>query len=320
VGAKLIIGTRGSKLALWQAGFVAERLRRAYPDLTLEIKRIATTGDKILDAPLARIGGKGLFTKELEAALLAKEADLAVHSLKDFPTVFPPGLVLAAVTERDDPGDALVSPRYGRIENLPPGARIGTSSLRRRAQLLFCRPDLTVVELRGNVDTRLAKLSAAGLDGVVLAVAGLRRLGRADAITQILPPEICLPAAGQGALAVEARAGDEATLALLACLDHAPTRRAAAAERAFLAVLGGGCQVPVGVHGKVAGTRLELEAAILSPDGRRRVHDRVIGDAGAAADLRTAEELGRSLAERLLLAGGREILAEIGVSPEEEEA
>lgn len=302
---KLVVGTRGSKLALWQAHHVAGQLRREFPDAEVTIKHIMTTGDRILDVPLAKIGDKGLFTKELEKELLAGGIDLAVHSLKDMPTELPPGIVLAAVTERADCGDALVSPKYGTIDKLPPGARVGTSSLRRRAQLLNCRPDLTITDLRGNLDTRLAKLESEELDAIVLAVAGLRRLGWGERITQVLPRDIGLPAMGQGALAVEARAGDTRVLDMLRTLAHPATTAAVTAERAFLNELEGGCQVPIGVYGSIKDGALLLEAEILSLDGKVRLRDK---SAGAPED---AEAVGRSLARRMYGAGGREILGGI---------
>ncbi|VBB08835.1 porphobilinogen deaminase [Lucifera butyrica] len=301
---KLVVGTRGSKLALWQANHIASRLRAEYPGMEVELKHIVTTGDKIRDVPLAKIGGKGLFTKELERAMLAGDIDLAVHSLKDMPTELPPGLVLAAVTERENPLDALISPRYGTIDNLPHGAQVGTSSLRRRAQLLHYRPDLRLHDLRGNIDTRLNKLAAGELDAVVLAVAGLRRLGWEDKITHQLPVSICVPAVGQGALALEARSDDRQVLDILTALNHRPTYRAAVAERAYLAVVEGGCQVPVGVYGLIQNENLILEAVILSPDGSRVVRDLLEGSAQQAA------ALGERLARNMLAAGGRDILRE----------
>ncbi len=313
--AKIVVGTRGSKLALWQAEHVAGRLRRRYPDAAVSLKHILTTGDKILDVPLAKIGGKGLFTKELEKELLAGGIDLAVHSLKDMPTALPPGLVLAAVTERVDPGDALISPKYGTLANLPRGARVGTSSLRRKAQLLAARPDLAIADLRGNLDTRLAKLASRELDAIVLAVAGLARLGWQDRITEVLPRDICLPAVGQGALAIEARAGDERVLGLLAFLHHEETAAAVTAERAFLHEVEGGCQVPIGVFGRIEGAALVLDAVILSGDGRTRLKDAVSGPPADAA------ALGRTLARRMYAAGGREILAGlVGYGRDKEDA
>jgi hydroxymethylbilane synthase len=314
MNGKLVVGTRGSKLALWQANHIAGRLRERHPALEVTLKHILTTGDKILDVPLAKIGGKGLFTKELEKELLAGGIDLAVHSLKDMPTLLPPGLILAAVTTRVDPGDALISPQYGTLDNLPRGARVGTSSLRRKAQLLACRPDLVIADLRGNLDTRLAKLAGQELDAIVLAVAGLTRLGWQDRITQILPRDICLPAVGQGALAIEARAGDRRVLDLLAFLHDEETAAAVAAERAFLNEVEGGCQVPIGVFGRIENGVLALDAVILSGDGKTKLADAVSGPPAAA------ESLGRALARRMYGAGGREILAGlVGYGPVKEE-
>lgn len=303
---KLVIGTRGSKLALWQAQHIAACLQGRYPEIAIELKHMVTTGDRILDVPLAKIGGKGLFTKELEVAMLSGEIDLAVHSLKDMPTELPEGLVLAAVTDRVDPGDALISPQYKTLDNLPAHARVGTSSLRRKAQLLNVRPDLTIVDLRGNLDTRLKKLTTEKLDAILLAVAGLKRLGWDEHITQVLPQDICLPAVGQGALAIEARENDPETLALLAFLNHEPTRQATLAERTFLAEVEGGCQIPIGVYGEIkAAGQLSLQAVIMSPDGQEAVHDAI---EGSPAD---ASLLGHTLAVRMLVSGGREILAKL---------
>ncbi|WP_425059124.1 Porphobilinogen deaminase [Sporomusa carbonis] len=304
---KLVIGTRGSKLALWQADHVAACLRRHYPSVAIELKNMVTTGDKILDVPLAKIGGKGLFTKELEVAMLSGEIDLAVHSLKDMPAELPDGLILAAVTERVDPGDALISPQYKTLDKLPAGARVGTSSLRRRAQLLHARPDLTIVDLRGNLDTRLKKLTTENLDAIMLATAGLKRLGWDKHITQILPQAICLPAVGQGALAIEARANDAETLSMLAFLNHEPTYRATLAERSFLAEVEGGCQIPIGVYAQIdtEDGQLKMTAVIMSPDGQKAVRDSIQGDPAQAV------ALGHTLAGRMLDHGGREILAKL---------
>ncbi len=304
---RITVGTRSSKLALWQADFVIDCLRERYPGLTVGKKLMTTKGDRILDAPLAKIGGKGLFTKELETEMLAGGIDLAVHSLKDMPTEAPAGLVIAAITKRFDPGDAVVSPRYKTLAALPAGARVGTSSLRRRAQLLAARPDLTLVDLRGNVNTRLKKLDDGEYDAIVLAVAGLRRLGFGDRITEVLPRSLCLPAVGQGALAIETRADDDEVRQMLAFLNDEETARCAAAERAFLTVVEGGCQVPVGVYAAPEQGRLVVEAVIASLDGQRRFRDRAEGD------FSDAEALGRALAERLLAAGGIDILHEIGL-------
>ena len=303
----IVIGTRSSKLALWQADYIQAKLRERYPELPVVEKRMTTKGDRVLDAPLAKIGGKGLFTKELEQAMLAGEIDIAVHSLKDMPTELPPGLVLAAVTERFDAGDAVVSPRYGTLANLPQGAKVGTSSLRRRAQLLAQRPDLEIVSLRGNVNTRLQKLEDEDFDAIILAVAGLKRLGFGERITEVLDKSVCLPAVGQGALAIEARADDEEMISRLAFLDDAAMRAAARAERAFLARVEGGCQVPVGVYATAEGTTLAIEAVIASLDGARLYRSSRTGSVVAA------EALGRDLAEELLAAGGEAILQELGL-------
>lgn len=303
----VVIGTRGSKLALWQANYIADCLRKQYSDLTVELKQITTTGDKILDVPLAKIGGKGLFTKELENEMLAGTIDLAVHSLKDMPTQLPEGLTLAAITERVASGDALVSNCFSSLQELPEGARVGTSSLRRKAQLLAYRPDLMISDLRGNVDTRLKKLDDGEFDAIVLAAAGLKRLGWESRITEILDAKVCLPAVGQGALAIETRANDEGILELLAFLNDEETRVATTAERAFLQTVEGGCQVPVGVYGTVVGeNKIQVEALIASLDGKVVVRDTL---QGAFAD---AEILGVRLAESLLARGGREIMVSVG--------
>ena len=274
----IIIGTRSSKLALWQADYVADCLRREYPGLRVEKKLMTTKGDKILDAPLAKIGGKGLFTKELEVDMLQGGIDLAVHSLKDMPTEVPEGLMLAAITKRFDPGDAVVSPQYRTFAALPQGAKVGTSSLRRKAQLLHARPDLRIEDLRGNVNTRLRKLEEEHFDAVILAVAGLKRLGFGERITDVLPREMCLPAVGQGALAIETRADDKEMQAMLEFLRDENTVRCARAERSFLARVEGGCQVPVGVYATInASDALEVEAVIASLDGKRLYRDMVTG-------------------------------------------
>lgn len=307
---KVIIGTRGSKLALWQANHIADCLRKEYKHLTVELKHIMTTGDKILDVPLAKIGGKGLFTKELETEMLSGGIDLAVHSLKDMPTALPKGLTLAAITKRADPGDALVSPKYKTLAHLPEGAKVGTSSLRRKAQLLHVRPDLVISDLRGNVGTRLEKLETEGLDAIVLAAAGLKRLGLEARITAILPKEICLPAVGQGALAIESRAADTEILNLLDFLNDAATVNAATAERAFLQAVEGGCQVPVGVYAAMDGAILNVEAIIAEIDGKTVIRDQISGSPAEAS------ALGRALAQRMLAAGGRQIMVALGCMAE----
>lgn len=316
--SRLTVGTRSSRLALWQTDFIIGELHRRYPELAIEKKPLTTRGDKLLDVPLAKIGGKGLFTKELEAAMLSGEIDIAVHSLKDMPVALPEGLVITAVTARADAGDAFVSGRYKNFAALPEGARVGTSSLRRRAQLLHARPDLQIVNLRGSVETRLRKMEEEGLDGVILACAGLKRLGFGARIRQVLPASLCLPAVGQGALAVEARKDDAETRELLDFLNDEAACACTAAERSFLAVVQGGCQVPVGVYAvplAAGGTGdkadkpegIRVEAVIASLDGGVLLRDSVQGRACGA------EALGASLANRLLAAGGREILRSIGI-------
>jgi len=292
----LVIASRGSQLALWQAQWVREQLARAGHESRIEV--IKTTGDKITDVPLAQVGGKGLFTKEIEEALLDGRADLAVHSLKDLPTELPAGLVLAAVPEREDPRDAIV----GRpLAGLPQGATVGTSSLRRAAQLRHLRPDLKIESVRGNLDTRLRKLDEGRYHAIVLAAAGLKRLGWGDRIAEPLPPEVMCSAVGQGALAIETRdagAGHDAC----AALDHPATRAAVTAERGLLAALGGGCQVPIGAHATVAGGRLKILAVVASPDGAELVRGQSEGLASEAA------RLGHALGTELLGRGARRIL------------
>ena len=305
----ITIGTRASKLALWQASYVAEAIKKEHPSYCVELRELTTKGDRILDAPLAKIGGKGLFTKELEQAMLDGAVDLAVHSLKDMPTEVPDGLVIGAITTRLDPGDAFVSAHYAAVEDLPVGARVGTSSLRRRAQILAVRPDLTICDLRGNVNTRLAKLDAGEFDAIVLAAAGLKRLGFERRIRSILPRSVMLPAVGQGALAIECRAGDATILSTIAFLRDAGMTTAAQAERAFLRRVEGGCQIPVGVYAEVdADGQISIDAMIASVDGQRICRS----DAYGAGE--QAEALGTALAEELLDAGGREILKEIGIT------
>ncbi len=302
---ELIIGTRGSKLALWQAEWVHARLRQAEPGLSVAVKRIKTTGDKILDVPLATIGGKGLFIKEIEEALARGEIDLAVHSMKDVPTRLPDGLEILAIPEREDPRDVFISRSGLPLDRMPRGARIGTSSLRRQAQLLHVRPDLNIALLRGNLDTRLRKLDEGEYEGIVVAAAGLRRLGWSDRATELLPPDVSLPAVGQGAMGLEGRADDGFVRELAARLDHRPTRVAVTAERALLERLEGGCQVPIAAHATIAGEALTMIAMIAGVDGRRMVRDSIRGP------VQDAHRLGVRLAERLLAQGGEDILKEI---------
>ncbi len=303
--SSLVVGTRGSPLALWQAKWVQQQLREIAPQLSVEVQRIKTSGDKILDVPLAKIGGKGLFVKEIEEALLRGEIDLAVHSMKDVPTALPDGLGILCIPPRENPQDVLVSRQGQTLEQLPTGARIGTSSLRRQAQLLRRRPDFHISMLRGNLDTRLRKVREGEFDAIVLAAAGLRRMGWVDQVTEYLAPEVSLPAIGQGALAIEGRTSDSFVRDLLQPLDDPPTRTAVTAERALLDRLEGGCQVPIGAHATITGDRLALDALIASVDGRRVVRDRIEGPVSDARDL------GLHLAERLLSQGGDEILKEI---------
>lgn len=292
----LAIGSRGSQLALWQARWVSGRLAEMGFETRIEI--IKTTGDKITGVPLAKVGTKGLFTKEIEEALLAGAVDLAVHSLKDLPTELPAGLTIAAIPEREDARDALVGSDLG---SLPAGARVGTSSLRRSAQLRHMRPDLMVESVRGNVDTRLRKLDEGQYASIVLAAAGLRRLGWEERIVQTFDPEVMCPAVGQGALAVETR---ESGAGFEACrrLDHSPSRGAVRAERALLHALGGGCQVPIGAHARIENGRLDLTAIVASPGGEQLLRD---SNGGPSGD---AERIGAELAARLLDRGAREIL------------
>ncbi len=300
-----MVGTRGSPLALWQAEWVQQKLREIAPQLSVELQRIKTSGDKILDVPLAKVGGKGLFVKEIEEALLRGEIDLAVHSMKDVPTALPDGLGILCIPPRENPQDVLVSRQGQTLEQLPTGARIGTSSLRRQAQLLRRRPDFHISMLRGNLDTRLRKVREGEFDAIVLAAAGLRRMGWVNQVTEYLAPEVSLPAIGQGALAIEGRTSDSFVRDLLQPLDDPPTRTAVTAERALLDRLEGGCQVPIGAHATITGDRLALDALIASVDGRRVVRDRIEGPVSDARDL------GLHLAERLLSQGGDEILKEI---------
>lgn len=303
--AKLTIGTRQSLLALWQSNHIAALLREKYPECEVVLKKIVTKGDRILDVPLAQIGGKGLFTKEIETELADGTIDLAVHSLKDMPTVLPEGLCLTAITERANVGDAFVSNKYASFEELPLGAVIGTSSLRRKAQLLAARPDLHIMDLRGNVDTRLRKLDEGLYDAIILAAAGLERLGHGDRITALIPPDVCLPAVGQGALAIEARTADDEVRSMLEFLNDLPTKQSTDAERAFLGLLEGGCQVPIGVHADVAGEQIKIEAIIAALDGSTVLRDTITGKAEDAI------ALGQQLGKKMLAAGGQEILAAI---------
>lgn len=300
--APLRIATRGSKLALWQANHIADQLRPVARPRPVELVIVQTRGDLVQDVPLAAIGGEGVFTKEVQRAVISGEADLAVHSLKDLPTMPADGLTLGAVPPRAPSGDALISRRVARFDDLPHGARVATGSTRRRAQLLHRRPDLHLLEIRGNVDTRLRKLDENELDAIILAEAGLLRLGLEDRIAEVLSVEWMLPAVGQGALGLECREDDTVTLGLLEVLDDYPTRQATRAERAFLHALGGGCQLPIAAHTGYADGRLTLRGAVVSPDGSRRL----VATGERSAD--HAAALGTELASELLALGARELL------------
>lgn len=302
------IGSRKSQLALVQTHWVQEQLQKHFPDRSFEVHAMSTSGDIILDVALAKIGDKGLFTKELEVGMLQHQTDLAVHSLKDLPTNLPEGLILGCVTERENPADALVvheKHKDKQLETLPQGAVVGTSSLRRLAQLRHHFPHLEFKDIRGNLNTRLAKLDEGNYDAIVLAVAGLHRLGMSDRIHQVIPPEISLHAVGQGALGIECRAEDPEILELLKVLEHRETAQRCYAERAFLRSLEGGCQVPIGVNTVVEGDRLTLTGMVASLDGKQLIKDSI---SGAATD---AEAIGIQLATQLRAMGATEILEEI---------
>jgi hydroxymethylbilane synthase len=299
----LVIGSRGSQLALWQAKWVAARLGEHGHETRIEI--IRTTGDKITDVPLAKVGTKGLFTKEIEEALLDGHIDLAIHSLKDLPTEVPDGLILAAAPEREDARDAMVG---ARLNDLTTGAKVGTSSLRRAAQLRLARPDLVIESVRGNLDTRVRKLDEGQYSAIVLAAAGLTRLGWAHRIAEVLSPEVMCPAVGQGALAVETRIEGHARN-VCAAMDHPATRAAVTAERAVLAALGGGCQVPIGAYATVEGDTLRLKAVVIAPDGVRAVRKTSEGSVAGAS------EIGARVGQALLDDGAREILEQVYGAP-----
>lgn len=303
---RIIIATRESRLALWQAEFIRDELARAHPGLEVVLLGMTTRGDRWLSSPLSEVGGKGLFIKELEDALLSKRADIAVHSMKDVPTIFPPGLDLRCITEREDPRDiCILKPGYKSFRDLPQGARIGTSSLRRKAQLLHLRPDFKMIDIRGNVETRIRKLTEDNLDAVVLAAAGMKRLGFAEQISEYLPAEISLPAIGQGALGLESRIDDAEINALIDFFNHPETAAAVIAERALLRRLEGGCQVPIAAYGTVEGGQVSLTGLVSSEDGQEFIKQ------SASAPLDGAKQLGIDLAERLLELGAGKILNEV---------
>jgi hydroxymethylbilane synthase len=299
--AQLRIGSRGSQLALWQANHISALLRERGHQVEIEI--IKTTGDKITDVALAKVGTKGMFTKEIEEALAEGRVDLAVHSLKDLPTELAAGFELAAITKRQHPNDVFLSVRYNRFEELPAGARVGTSSLRRQAQLKVIRPDLEIHPLRGNVDTRIRKLEEGEYDGIILAAAGLNRLGRTELVKQVIPTEVMCPAAGQGALGIEIRAGDTITREYLKFLDDAGARATASCERALLNALGGGCQVPIGAFAEVVNGALLLHAVVARPDGSKILREKLTGS--------DPQKLGEEAGRRLLRNGAEAILEEV---------
>jgi hydroxymethylbilane synthase len=302
------IGSRSSDLALWQTQHVKLLLEAHFPGIVIEVQKIITTGDKILHAPLAKIGDKGLFTKELEIALLDGRVDIAVHSFKDVPTAIPEGLIIAAVLEREDVHDVFITNSkklHRTFLGLPANAVIATGSLRRKCQLLNTRPDIHIVEIRGNLNTRIKKLDSSEWDGMILAKAGVTRLGWQERITDTLPFELMLPAVGQGALAIESRADNQNIEEMLRSLHHHPTAATVTAERAFLRYLEGGCQIPIGAYGQIIGKELRLDAVIGSLDGKRIVRGKKIG---AVAD---AEQIGIVLAKQMFHEGGKEILEEI---------
>ncbi len=301
----LRIATRQSPLALWQAHYVKDRLQALHPGLSVELVPMVTRGDVLLDTPLAKVGGKGLFVKELELAMLEGRADIAVHSMKDVPVEFPQGLGLVTICEREDPRDAFVSHHYASLDDMPHGSVVGTSSLRRQCQLLSARPDLQIRMLRGNLGTRLGKLDAGEYDAIILAVAGLKRLKMEDRIRQALAPEISLPAVGQGAVGIECRLDDEWTRSLLAPLNHPHTALRVRAERAMNTRLEGGCQVPIGSYAEIIDGELWLRALVGAPDGSQIIRGERRGKP------EEGESLGVSLAEELLNNGAREILTDV---------
>ena len=302
MGAVLTIGTRGSKLALWQADWVKARLQDLHPDLTVRLEVIKTRGDKILDVPLAKVGGKGLFVKEIEEALLDGRVDLAVHSMKDMPAEIPSGLIIGPVPDREDPRDVLVSRGNRILDELPQGCRVGTSSLRRAAQLRRLRPDIHVVPLRGNLETRLRKLDQGQMAATILAAAGIRRMGYQERIAEAFDPRRMLPAVAQGALCIEMRQNDPDVKSLVAPLNHEKTRTVVMGERAFLNRLQGGCQVPIAGHGSIDNDIFTLTGLVADLDGKSVIQETTSGPADQA------EAMGTALADKLIKAGARKIL------------
>lgn len=299
------IGTRGSQLALWQANWIKSQLEKLYPDISIDLETIKTSGDKILDVPLAKVGGKGLFVKEIEQALIDGQIDMAVHSMKDMPGDLPEALCIGVIPIRETPYDVLISRGNKRIKDLPEDARIGTSSLRRASQMLYLHPDFKIYPLRGNLDTRIKKLTSENLDAIILAGAGVKRLNLEHMISEYIDPEVILPAVGQGALCVEVRKNDPPIHELIAPLDHEASNRIVRSERAFLKRLEGGCQVPMAAFGRIEKNTLTLTGMVAETDGSIMYHDRVSGT------ISQAETIGRELAERLIEKGADQIIARL---------
>lgn len=302
ITGSIVIGTRGSELALWQTNWVKAELEKYYPELNIRVEIIKTKGDKILDVSLSKIGDKGLFTKEIENALLEKKIDLAVHSLKDLPTVLPKGLKIGAVSERIDQRDVFISNKYKSLEELPGNASVATGSLRRKSQLLYYKPSLNIIDIRGNLQTRFRKFEENGYDGMILAYAGVKRLGMDDKITQVIPVELMLPAVSQGVMAVEIREGDNEIYNLLRAINNKTSELETTAERSFLNTLQGGCQVPIGVYSFIKDNMLFIEGMVASIDGKKLLRDKIDGSSKNSA------ALGKKLAEKLKAKGADEIL------------
>ncbi len=304
---RVIVGSRGSKLALTQTNWVISELKRFNPEFEFLIEKISTKGDKITDVPLSRLGGTGLFTKELEVALIKEKIDIAVHSAKDVPTEIHEGLMIGATPKREDPHDVLISSNNATLEKLADGARIGTSSLRRKAQLLAFRPDFKILDLRGNLDTRIKKIDADDMEAIIVAHAGLIRMGYTGTISQIIPFDIMLPAVGQGSLCIEIRKNDELIKKIVSHIDDRQTKIAVDCERALLAKLQGGCQVPIGAYAEVQGNTVSIEAIISTLDGDHAIRDKHSGP------IKQAAKIGEELAQRMLESGGEKILHEIRI-------
>jgi len=304
----ICIGTRGSQLALWQANFIKSEIERLFPDLLVDLKIIKTTGDRITDQPLAMVGGKGLFVKEIETALLSHEIDLAVHSMKDMPGKLPEGLVIGAIPERENPFDVLISNDNRLLADYKKGAKIGTSSLRRASQIKHIRPDVKIESIRGNIDTRIQKLNAGDYDAIVLAAAGLRRLGQGRQITEYLDETVMIPAVGQGALCIETRKNDDHIAAIMERLDHRDTRICVTGERAFLRQIEGSCHIPVACFGKIQDSSVMLTAVVASEDGKTLIKEHII------SPINRVEHSGQALADRVLEKGGRKILEHLNLN------